>query len=85
MISHSDIRKRVSSGKFFSCKFTKRDGTERKMVARIGVKKGVKGIGRKFNAENKNLLSVFDVHKRQFRFINLNTLHQLKINNQIFK
>lgn len=36
-----------TNGKFFKVVFIKRDGTERKMVARIGVKKFLQGGERK--------------------------------------
>ena len=68
-----------TNGKFFSAVFTKKDGERRLMNCRLKVKKYVKGVGRKFKPEDRGLIGVFDLHKDQHRFINLNTLESLKI------
>jgi hypothetical protein len=63
----------------FSVTFTKKDGTVRTMVARLNVKKGVKGTGMAYNPIEKGLLPVFDMQKNAFRMINLKTVTELKI------
>jgi hypothetical protein len=68
-----------AEGTFFSVHFIKKDGTLRKMVARLGVSKGVKGVGLAFNPTAKGLLPVFDVQKNAFRMINISTIQQLQI------
>jgi len=68
-----------TNGKIFSAVFTKKDGEKRKMVCRQGVAKYVKGIGLKFKPEEKNLIGVFDMHKKAYRFINVKTLEHIKI------
>ncbi len=65
---------RATRGKFFVVRFIKKDGSVRTMNARTGVRKGVKGIGLKFSPENKGLTTVFDVTKKQYRFVNMNTV-----------
>ena len=65
-------------GRIFSVTFIKKDGTVRRMAARLGVRKGVKGIGLKFDPSERGLMVVFDMHKREFRMINLNTIIELK-------
>jgi len=67
-----------TKGKIFSVTFTKKDGSIRKMVCRTGVSKGVKGIGLKFDPNAKNLMVVFDMHKKAFRMINLSTIQSFK-------
>jgi hypothetical protein len=64
--------------KIFSVTFIKKDGSTRRMVARLGVRKGVKGVGMSFSPSEKNLMVVFDMHKRGFRMINLETIVELK-------
>jgi hypothetical protein len=64
--------------RMFSVTFIKKDGSLRRMVARLGVRKGVKGIGMSFNPSDKGLMVVFDMHKREFRMINLETIVELK-------
>ena len=63
----------------FSVTFTKKDGTVRTMVARLNVKKGVKGTGMAYNPIEKGLLPVFDLQKNGFRMINLKTVTELTI------
>ncbi len=69
---------RETKGKIFSCTFTKKDGSIRNMIARIGVRKNLKG-GK--NGENKtnSLVTVFDMANGGYRMINLETLITLKV------
>ena len=79
----------ATNGKEFMAVFTKKNGDLREMNCMIGVTDGVKGVGRKFNPDEKGLVSVFDVDaekivdgekkKGDFRFINLSTLEKLTI------
>jgi len=64
--------------KIFSVVFTKKDGTVRKMVCRLGVTKYLKGGEMKYSPQNKNMLVVFDIHKKDYRMINFNTITELK-------
>tara|TARA_R100001132_G_C3249627_1_gene77282 strand:- start:574 stop:858 length:285 start_codon:yes stop_codon:yes gene_type:complete len=74
-----------TKGKIFSAVFTKKDGEKRKMVCRQGVAKYVKGVGLKFKPEERNLIGVFDMHKKAYRFINTNTLEQIKVQGKTYK
>ena len=70
---------RQTHGKIFSCEFIKKDGSVRKMVARLGVAKNIKGG--KNGASNKNsLVTVYDMVAKAYRMINLETLKHLKVN-----
>lgn len=66
-----------TNGKFFTCFFVKKDGTLRKMTARVGVKKGLANTGL-VREEKENLVCVYDMVAHDFRFINLSTLKSLK-------
>ena len=68
-----------TNGKIFSAVFTKKDGEKRKMVCRQGVYKYVKGVGLKFKPEERDLIGVFDMHKKAYRFINTKTPEQIKV------
>lgn len=68
----------ATNGRFFSVSFIKKDGSERRMVARLGVKKNIKGVGLKFNPSDHNLMVVYDVYKRAYRMINLSTIFKFK-------
>ena len=74
-----------TNGKIFSAVFTKKDGEKRKMICRRGVAKYVKGVGLKFKPENRDLIGVFDMHKKAYRFINIKTLEQIKVQGKTYK
>jgi hypothetical protein len=67
-----------TNGRIFSVTFVKKDGTIRKMTARLGVKKDLKGVGLSFDPTAKQLVVVFDMHKRAYRMINLQTIITFK-------
>lgn len=64
---------RSFGGTLFAATFVKKDGTVRNMVARMGVKKGVKGTGSYSHTKDltRNNVTVFDFTKREFRAIPL--------------
>ena len=71
-------------GRIFSAVFIKKDGSIRKMVARTGVTKYIKGGEHTVKAKN-NLLTVYDMAKGGYRTINLNTLLRLKANGEQYE
>ena len=69
---------KTTNGKIFSCEFIKKDGSLRKMIARVGVSKNLKGGNN--GARDKNaLVTVFDMVTGAYRMINLETLTALKV------
>jgi len=74
-----------SDGKIFSAIYTKKDGSTRKIVARIGVKKGITGKGMAYNPIERGLLPVYDMQKKAFRMINVNTLSQVNMDGQVYE
>lgn len=71
-------------GKIFSVNFVKKDGTIRKMTCRRGVSKYVKGVGLAYDPKSKGLLAVFDMVKKEYRMVNLNTIVDCKIKGNIY-
>jgi hypothetical protein len=75
----SEVEPLISDGRIFTVIFIKRtNDEERFMQARTGVRKGVKGVGLKFNPTLYNLISVYDVRKRAFRFISCERIEELR-------
>ena len=72
--SSDEMVKMIKStkGKWFGCTFIKKDGSIRNMNCRVGVHKGVKGVGRKFSTPN--LVTVFDAKAKSYRMINVDTM-----------
>ena len=85
IIAPSEVIKMVNNGRIFGATFIKKDGTIRVMNCRRGVSKGVTGEGLKFNPQDKQLLGVFDMQKNQHRFINLQTLSQIRHGGQVYE
>jgi hypothetical protein len=74
-----------TNGKIFRAKFTKKDGSLREMVCRLGVRKYVNGVGRNFNPSDYELIGVFDMQKDGHRMINIKTLQALTIQGKEYK
>lgn len=70
---------RETNGRVFSVVFTKKDGSERHMNCRTGVKKHLAGGELKFDPKSKGLFSIYDMQAKGYRFINLNTISGLQI------
>ena len=74
-----------NNGQIFSVKFRKKDGTVREMVARLGVKRHLKGGTLTFNPTDYNLITAFDMQKAEYRMISIDTLMQLKVDGKTYK
>lgn len=66
-----------TKGKYFTVSFTKKDGTNRVMNARLGVKVYLKGGILPYNPDEKGLIPVFDAKIKGYRMININTINKL--------
>jgi hypothetical protein len=73
------LLKEMKSGKIFTAEFIKKDKTKRVINCRTNVSKYVKGVGLSFDPMARNLLSVYDLQKKEYRFINLSTLISVTI------
>jgi hypothetical protein len=68
-----------TKGKFFTVTFIKKDGSERVMNARLGVKKYLKGGTLRYDPTLFNYITVFDMGIKDYRTVNANTIKNLKI------
>jgi hypothetical protein len=64
-------------GRFFTVEFVKKDGSNRKMLARTGVKKGLVGAGRS-KPLAENLVCVYDVQAKGYRTVNCDKVLSFK-------
>lgn len=74
-----------TNGKVFGISFIKADGSLRRMTARTGVKKDLKGTKpeatkkRKATLDKEGMIGVYEIgNKNQYRTINLNTVKSFK-------
>ena len=58
-----------NEGKLFSVTFKKKDGSLRKMTARLGVRKYLTGGGSKFDAEPRGMVRVFSMRDKGYRTV----------------
>jgi hypothetical protein len=72
----------ITSGKIFTAQFIKKDGSRRLMNCRTNVKKFTNGKGLSFDPIARNLLPVYDLKVKDYRFINLSTLISVTIKGQ---
>lgn len=68
-----------TKGKIFTVVFIKKDGTERTMNARLGVKKYLRGGSLRYDAKEMGLIPVYDIQAKGYRMVNSNTIKRLKI------
>lgn len=74
------MKETSAKGSFFSVTFVKRtDNTLRKMNCRLGVRKFLKGGKLPYDPLEKGLLPVYDVVKKGYRTINLETVTELSV------
>lgn len=75
-----------SEGKIFSITFVKRStGEKRKMVCRTGVSKDTKGVGLAFDPKSYNLLTVYDMQKKGYRSIPMDSVLTVTIDGKTTK
>ena len=65
-----------TKGKFFVVTFIKENGDLRRMKARTGVKKGLKGVGKGWTKDN--VVDVYDVTIKAFRSIRTDRVTSLQ-------
>ena len=77
---------RNTEGKIFRVSFIKRTtGELRHLNGRLGVQKGVKGVGMKYNPTERELLPVYDIQKKEFRMINLSGIKEVEFQGRVYK
>lgn len=67
-----------NNGRLFSVTFKKLDGSERNMVARLDVKKYLKGGSTLYNPASRNNIIVFSMRDGAYRTINIDRLLRVK-------
>lgn len=80
-----DQLKKELKGKFFTVEFTKKDGTLRKMNARLGVTKHLKGGTKGYDDAAHNFLTVFDLGKKAYRTVAIDRIEKLCYNGKVWK
>ena len=88
-ITRERFDKIAGDGKIASVDFITKPNKEfpagrlRKMVFRTKVTKGVTGEGMKYNPSDYGLRTVFDMQKRAFRMVNLETVISIRAKGEL--
>lgn len=84
----------LDNGTIYSVTFVKKDGSIRIMNSIKGTKRGVKGVGLKFDNEEKGLIPVYDIQvakkdpenpNKAWRMVNVSTITEVCINKERFE
>ena len=76
-MNRSEVIEMIGDGSFVTVEFVKAStGELRKLNGRMGVKRYVKGVGKKFADEDKDLITIWekDVGYRSFKVANLKSI-----------
>ena len=84
MISRDELMKMAEKGNFVSVRFLKKNGEERNLVGRLGVKKGVKGTGKVYDDADKNIVTLYEP-KNGYRSIRVDSIISVKTNGEEVK
>ena len=78
-----------SQGKAIAVTFIKKNGETRMLNGRTGVYKSphapLTGEGLKYNPSNYGLVNIFDMQKKAYRMVNINTLKELKVSGETYE
>ena len=83
VIGHEDVKElfgKIRNGQIFTAVFIKKDGSERVMNCRRGVKKDQVGRKLKYNPDDFGLMSVFDMQKKAYRMLDYKTTTEIRAN-----
>ena len=77
---------RSSNGAIFGVDFVKRTtGEVRKMTARLGVKKHLKGGDAAYDAAAKDLIFVYDITKKAYRSVALDAITAVRFGGEVYE
>jgi hypothetical protein len=76
---------RATGGKIFTVVFVKVGGEERVMNCRLGVRKNITGKGMAYDPIARGLLPVYDMQKRSYRMIRLNTVREIRFAGKVIE
>lgn len=93
-IRAKEMLSEMKNGTIYSVTFVKKDGSIRVMNSIKGTSKGVKGVGLKYDAEDRGLVPVYDIQlakkdpanpEKAWRMVNINTVTKVCINKENFE
>lgn len=85
-ISREDLIKilKGTRGKILTIAYRKKDGTLRLLNAMTGVRKNITGAGLKYDPEKYGYIILYDLKKKGYRTVNINTVGDVKMDKQVY-
>jgi hypothetical protein len=74
----------LQNGRIFNVTFVKQNGEIRRMNARLGVKKNLKGTGLKYDPTSRGNLIVYSMSDKGYRTIKLGSILRIKCNGTVY-
>lgn len=74
---------KLAKGTFFTAINVKKNGEMRKYICRLGVKSHLNGGELPYDPDDKNILTVWDSVKKEYRAINVGTLNFLQVRKNV--
>ena len=74
----------LQNGRIFNVTFVKANGSVRRMNARLGVKKNLKGTGLKYDAIQRGNLIVYSMSDKGYRTVKLGSVLRIKCNGNVY-
>ena len=93
-IRAKEILSEMKNGTIYSVTFVKKDGSLRVMNSIKGTSRGVKGVGLKYDAEDRGLVPVYDIQiakkdptnpEKAWRMVNISTITNVCVNKENFE
>ena len=93
-IRAKEILSEMKNGTIYSVTFVKKDGSLRVMNSIKGTSRGVKGVGLKYDAEDRGLVPVYDIQiakkdpsspEKAWSMVNISTITNVCVNKENFE
>ena len=93
-IRAKEMLSEMKNGTIYSVTFVKKDGSLRVMNSIKGTSRGVKGVGLKYDAEDRGLVPVYDIQiakkdptnpEKAWRMVNISTITNVCVNKENFE
>jgi len=84
-MTRDEILNLVDDKHIFRVTFLKKDGSERTMVGQFGTLKYVKGVGKKFDDADHNLITVYEFKSKGYRSFKADSVIEIKANGEVYE
>ena len=84
-MTRDEILDIVGDSKYFKVVFLKASGEKREMVASFGVRKFSKGIGKKFDDADHNLITVWEPKTKAYKSFKADRVIELKAHGEVYE